>query len=300
MKYRLPPDVLPQSEQHFFSPSDLARNTLFYQVCCGHFYTTEDYRTKRDSFPGYHFFYIAKGEYYFKTPDESFVAHAGELAFVNTYEPHEYGSTIPSEIYWVVFDGIGLSKYHHAIRARHSGLFNKEEGAVFNTFLVENFQQYEDDPPFAIKSIGKSPIADLRLRKFNVDPTGEVVISIKFYESLCTLLVNSYSDEADNVLTPAIEYIHKNFSQQITVKDLAGQSNCSEAHFSRLFREKFNVSPYEYLVQYRINTAKYLLKNSNASVEDIAYSTGFNSSSNFITCFKSRIGLAPGQFRKLE
>ena len=99
-------------------------------------------------------------------------------------------------------------------------------------------------------------------------------------------------------VTLALAFVEENYNSNISLSDMASHSCCSEFHFSRLFKKVTGYSPYEYIVKYRVNKAKNLLKNTDKSVEDIAECVGFGSASNFIRTFREFEGMTPLKYRK--
>lgn len=59
-------------------------------------------------------------------------------------------------------------------------------------------------------------------------------------------------------------------------------------------------SPYQYLISYRINHAKRLLHNTNLSIQEIAYASGFNNVPSFIQMLKKHTNLSPKKFREIK
>ena len=72
----------------------------------------------------------------------------------------------------------------------------------------------------------------------------------------------------------------------------------SQAHLIRLFRTQLDVTPNEYLNRLRVDNARLRLLHSNASLLDIAYSTGFGSLSGFYFWFKKTCGVSPLEYRR--
>ena len=95
-----------------------------------------------------------------------------------------------------------------------------------------------------------------------------------------------------------IDYIDDNINTNIDFEKIAESSNYSYHRFRHLFKMKFGISCYNYLTTRRIEYAKHLLKNSNALLTEIAYDSGFNSSSQFANIFKKYVGQTPGEYRK--
>jgi transcriptional regulator GlxA family with amidase domain len=67
-----------------------------------------------------------------------------------------------------------------------------------------------------------------------------------------------------------------------------------------LFKEEMSMSYVDYLKQIRIEKAKYLLINSDISVTDIGYQTGFYTMQNFFRVFKKSTYTTPGNYRHIN
>ena len=96
------------------------------------------------------------------------------------------------------------------------------------------------------------------------------------------------------IIKPSIEYIEHHFdSPDISNEDLARVSKLSVSYFRKLFTECFQISPMRYVCQKRIEKAKLLLMDTENSIEEIAYSVGYNSPENFSRSFKKEVGVSP-------
>jgi transcriptional regulator GlxA family with amidase domain len=81
------------------------------------------------------------------------------------------------------------------------------------------------------------------------------------------------------------------------VRRLARVSAVSEAHFARSFKEAFGVPPHRYLLTRRIERATALLRDTDLSITDIAFQTGWSSMGTFGRTFRDVTGESPGEFR---
>jgi transcriptional regulator GlxA family with amidase domain len=84
------------------------------------------------------------------------------------------------------------------------------------------------------------------------------------------------------------------------VERLARVSRVSQAHFARSFRDAFGVPPHRYLLSRRIERAKALLRDTDLSITDIAFQTGWKSLGTFGRIFRDVTGESPGQTRARE
>jgi len=101
-----------------------------------------------------------------------------------------------------------------------------------------------------------------------------------------------------SALSSVADYINNHLSEKISEKSVADQCKMSLFNFSRSFKSEFKITFQQYLTQQRINEAKRLLRNPNASVTDISFTVGFRDPSYFSRMFKRCTGLSPSCFRE--
>lgn len=94
-----------------------------------------------------------------------------------------------------------------------------------------------------------------------------------------------------------LSFIHDNYSNKITLQDIADAVFISKGECCRFFKKSLKMSPYDYLINYRINESMKLLKNSTMSILDISESVGFNNVSHYIQIFKKKTGQTPHEYR---
>ena len=81
-------------------------------------------------------------------------------------------------------------------------------------------------------------------------------------------------------LLRVLDYIDAHLDRKLKLAELAQLLDISQFHFGRLFRQSLGLSPYQYLLQQRVERAKQLLKQTDKSIVDIAFDCGFNSHSH--------------------
>jgi transcriptional regulator GlxA family with amidase domain len=84
------------------------------------------------------------------------------------------------------------------------------------------------------------------------------------------------------------------------VERLARVSSVSEAYFARSFKDAFGLPPHRYLLTRRIERAKSLLRDTDVSITDIAFQTGWKSLGTFGRTFRDITGESPGDLRARE
>lgn len=94
-----------------------------------------------------------------------------------------------------------------------------------------------------------------------------------------------------------LDYINDHLSQDIKLADLAALLDMSQFHFSHVFKRAIGTSPYQYLLQQRVERAKQLLKQPEQTIMDIALECGFNSHSHLSNKFRQMTGMTPTAYR---
>lgn len=105
-------------------------------------------------------------------------------------------------------------------------------------------------------------------------------------------------DTASNYVQKGIEYITANYSYSITVEDIADYVGLSRSHLFRSFQNVLEVSPKEYLTEFRMKQACYLLEHSDLSITAIANSVGFDNSLYFSKIFHKQKNMSPRDYRQ--
>jgi len=82
------------------------------------------------------------------------------------------------------------------------------------------------------------------------------------------------------------------------VARLARVSGVSEAHFARSFKRAFGVPPHRYLLTLRLERAQALLRDTDQSVTDIAFTCGWRSLGTFGRTFRDALGESPSRYRE--
>lgn len=83
-----------------------------------------------------------------------------------------------------------------------------------------------------------------------------------------------------------------------SVENLGEALNISRVQLYRKVKAILGISVSDYISNYRLENAKTLLENTDLSMSEIAYSTGFSSPNYFSTAFKGKYGVTPGAYKK--
>ncbi|WP_148219595.1 helix-turn-helix transcriptional regulator [Azospirillum sp. B510] len=96
------------------------------------------------------------------------------------------------------------------------------------------------------------------------------------------------------------EMIAANLDGEIRLADLAAECRLSVGHFVRAFRRTANTTPYQWLLQRRIDHAKELIRDGSQTLADVALACGFADQSHFTRTFSRLVGLSPRSWRQRD
>lgn len=98
-------------------------------------------------------------------------------------------------------------------------------------------------------------------------------------------------------LQNVIVFAHNSIQLDIGLVDLANLVHLSAYHFGRLFKQTIGLSPYQYLLQLRIEYAKKLILEKAGPLGEIAYQLNFSDQAHFSNAFRKATGLSPRQYQ---
>jgi len=92
-------------------------------------------------------------------------------------------------------------------------------------------------------------------------------------------------------------FIQKNYTEKITLVDIAAAGSVCRSKCCKLFNEYIKQTPTAYLTRYRIGKAGELLRGTNMSITEIAMACGFQNHSYFSQVFQNECGMTPREYR---
>lgn len=95
-----------------------------------------------------------------------------------------------------------------------------------------------------------------------------------------------------------MQFIQTHYTQPLSLKEIAAAAGVSVSECCRCFGRMLNLTPFEYLVQYRLNKAARKLAEGDEPITHIAHSVGFNAASYFGKRFRQFFGKTPSVYRK--
>ena len=104
--------------------------------------------------------------------------------------------------------------------------------------------------------------------------------------------------ENAHVISPALNYIRRQYNQSFDQKLLADLCHLSVSHFRRLFKEQVGASPLAFVHQTRILNSCTLLRSSERLISEVSSAVGYDSLSSFNRHFHRIMGITPSEWRR--
>lgn len=125
----------------------------------------------------------------------------------------------------------------------------------------------------------------------------DVLSSSTEVELLCSqVFSDSISEYTDQRMNTVYKHIMLNFKYKISIQSVASEVNMTTTSFCRFFKQRANISFFQYVNNIRIGYACSLLYMRTYSISEVAYKSGFENISNFNKQFLKTKGKTPSQF----
>ncbi len=103
---------------------------------------------------------------------------------------------------------------------------------------------------------------------------------------------------SEKLLYNIFSFVEDNFSGNCSLSNLSDSIGYNYSYLSRYFKKMIGISFNSYVTHYRLSHACYLMENTEQSILQCAYNSGFDSLRNFNRCFRENFKITPTQYRK--
>lgn len=239
--------------------------------------------------------YFYEGQCALMINSEMYIVKSGDIAIVNPYEIHTTAQIdkYNGKYYLIVLGLDFLNEVNQATLDLRYRFIAKGE-------KIQNLIQ--NDP--RLQAILLRIVEEMRGKEENYRLIVQNLIS-EFFVLLFRNYVNTNHDDTlvsetvkyVEMIAPALSKIHNDYVRKFSLEELAELCNVSKYHFCRIFKRAMNVTPVQYITEYRVDLAETMLKNTANSVSDIAWKCGFDDESYFSRCYKKIKGISPKHVR---
>lgn len=277
--------VKSSSEYFIYTPTQDAAASFLYPVCIGHFVYCAGYALNRSSYDSILIMHVRSGSCTVHASGSDIKVTSGQTVLINCYEPHGYESSDGWEADWIHVDGAAAVKYYEYLSRIYGSaapVLCREPTGLAALIAAFSCSKIPAEASMSMMITGMfadfSHGADVK----NADNKKAALSSVNDKDSISAVT----------------SYINSHFAEELSVDDLASLASLSRFYFIRLFKKRTGCTPHEYLINTRLNHAKYLLKNTNLTIKEICFASGFADESRFCTCFRDCEGVRPSEYRE--
>ncbi|HJA92492.1 MAG TPA: AraC family transcriptional regulator [Candidatus Eisenbergiella merdipullorum] len=107
--------------------------------------------------------------------------------------------------------------------------------------------------------------------------------------------------QENSALDTAMDFLEKHYSDpDLTNTVIADHLHISEVYFRKLFKNRYGITPRQYILELRIRKARQLLGEHRSSIAEIAEECGFSSIYHFSRAFRHAVGVSPTEYGRAE
>lgn len=242
------------------------------------------------------FVYVESGNVTFWIGEKQFTLSEGNGIFINSKVLHRFYS--PAEA--VIPNFVCMPFF---IAAQDSIIYHKYILPVISSSL--SFQVFYAKISWQAKalSIIKQIIAVQNRTSSRELATSSLLqmLWLEIYENADIKYTEDHTNDSASSqarLQLMMQYIHQNYMHDISLDAIAGHAGISKSTVLNLFRKYLHITPINYLINYRLNEAAWLLSKTKKKINTISDEAGFNNVDYFCRLFKKHYHLTPTEYRK--
>lgn len=246
------------------------------------------------------FCHILKGDVEYHLPGQTYVLSEGDAIFVNSNVRHmicPHNDCRGAIIIPQIFNKLLLIGYHK------SDIDKKYYRPIVNSQNLECYiMRHENSNDSEMIKLLDQCYTYAKDENFGYELHVRNYISSLWLKLYCTVESQlnpgeCARDKTNLLLNQMLEYIKNHYAEKISLKDIADSACISERGCIRYFQKNMQTTPLKYLQEYRIYSAANMLLHSELSITEIAFKTGFDTSSYFSKIFKEYMKCTPKTYR---
>lgn len=246
---------------------------------------------------------ILKGSYEFEINLEQYILNEGDIAFLNSGDLHQITGLKKGTIHDVFIFNPELLAFQYS--------------DALQTDILQPFINHDNIFPHVLHpNDALYPVLYPRIQKILHDSllqTENWYISCKLQllEMMSTMYLHHFFLQKNDTLSSSdrrkiarykklVSYMELHYPEHISLDNLAEIAECNSQYLCRFFKDITGMPPMKYLIQYRIEQACEMLRDTTKSVLEISLDCGFENVSYFIRKFKELKGSTPQKYRQLQ
>lgn len=240
--------------------------------------------------------YVCSGSAEQIVDGQSFSVTHGDMIFMNYGSTHAFGGNEDFEYINICFSPETLG----------DAIITPEN--AFSLLSLTAFEEMRNDSEggkisfFGNERREIEEILHAMLKEYKEKSIGWYTVIESYLNILITRMLRKTElsvggEEIGDVWRELADFIDANLQSELTLSALASKCFYNPSYFSRAFKERFGTSPVEYITRKRLDRAMRLLRETDASVDEIGREAGFSERSNFYYAFSKYVGGTPSEYR---
>lgn len=227
--------------------------------------------------------YVMHGKGIYSTGGNTFTILSGQafLIFPGVVNLYTADKTDPWTYLWIEFDGLKAERYlTDAGFSLKTPVYipSSTEGAKELQKLLTNMLEQHDN---SLQLIGTLYLVlDTLIRTSGICRVPKDSSLREFY------------------VHEALMYIDRHYKEDISVNQLADWCGIDRSYFGKIFRDTILITPQKYIIQYRMNVACGLLRDTSMSISEVSAEVGYSNQMNFSRAFRKEFGISPTRWKK--
>lgn len=291
------PDKLPKNNTYLYHNS----TCFFSKLNITRGFIEKDYICYMHEQEFYEINIIVKGSGMHYINENKILARVGDVFIIPPHVPHGYYGGEGFDVYHLILSIEFMNKYLEDLQQipgfftlfTAEPLIRSNTGSALHLSLTK--QQLSKAQAFL------NPLLTFTNCQNPYECSNSSFTTMLFITYLCEIYTNNLSSHKslskDGYFMSTISYIHEHYSEKITLDDLVKISQMSRSSYINKFKEICKMPPLTYLTTIRNNAAEKLLSETDISISEIAFRTGFYDASHFNKSFISSYGISPAAYR---
>jgi AraC-like DNA-binding protein len=224
---------------------------------------------------------------------KEYFAEAGDVVFVGSGVPHSTRYVVPSRSGLVQFRENDFLSSNVTKIIKYSVKFNNLSESKVR--IIKNRELFESLDRLLLESEKKQSAFEIFVRS-------EVykILGLLYRDGILLDTERFFASKVIQKILPALEYVNKNYSENVTLEKVSSLLGFDTSYFCRIFKSATGATFTEYLNFVRICKAEKLLSQTKKSILEISEAVGFSSLSYFNRVFKKIRNSSPGSYRLAE
>lgn len=243
--------------------------------------------------------YIASGKSTHYIDSKAYEACQGDMVFINYNQTHLFCVTEDIEYYNLFVKPEYISEKLGETETIYDVFSYFIMGDYFNASSInEPFVHFSAKHKVEMDRLVTAMHEEVQKREAGFELALDGYMKLIFSRIIRSLRQNEQNQIRNTIIPELIEYIDRNYTQSLTLPEIASKCFYNGAYLGRIFKTEFDISLKDYITNKRIEYACTLLETTEHTIEDIALQVGYSEKKQFYRVFKEKTGYTPGQYRE--